>query len=45
VCLDITPERCETNLRTIDNEKKRASTVATRASFVVENGRPGVMTA
>jgi alkaline phosphatase D len=45
VCLEITPERCETRLRSIDNEKMRASTVATLASFVVENGRPGVMTA
>ena len=45
VCLEITPERCEAHLRAIDNEKKRASTVATLASFVVENGRPGAMTA
>ena len=45
VCLEITPERCEARLRVIDNEKKRASSVATLAAFVVENGRPGVMTA
>jgi alkaline phosphatase D len=45
VRLEITPERCEAHLRTLDNEKKRASTVATLASFVVEHGRPGVVTA
>ena len=45
VCLEITPERCEARLRALDNEKKRASRVATLAAFVVENGRPGVMTA
>ncbi len=44
VCLEITPQRCEAHLRAIDNEKKRSSSVATLASFVVENGRPGVMT-
>jgi alkaline phosphatase D len=45
VRLEITPERCEAHLRSLDNEKKRASTVATLASFVVEHGRPGVVTA
>lgn len=45
VRLEITPERCEAHLRALDNEKKRASTVATLASFVVEHGRPGVVTA
>ena len=45
MCLEITPARCETRLRAIDNEKKRTGTVSTLASFVVENGRPGVMTA
>jgi len=45
VRLEITPEHCEAHLRSLDNEKKRASTVATLASFVVEHGRPGVVTA
>jgi alkaline phosphatase D len=45
VCLEITPQRCEARLRTIDDAKKRASSVTTFASFVVENGRPGVMPA
>jgi hypothetical protein len=43
VCLEITPERCEARLRAIDNEKNPTTQVDTLASFVVENGRPGVM--
>jgi alkaline phosphatase D len=45
VCLEFTPERCKATLRALDSEKKRASTAATLASFVVEHGRPGAVTA
>jgi alkaline phosphatase D len=43
VRLEITPERCEVHLRVLDSEKTRASHLATLASFVVENGRPGAI--
>jgi alkaline phosphatase D len=45
VRLEITPERCEAHLRALDSEKRRASTVTTLASFVVEHGRPGAVMA
>jgi alkaline phosphatase D len=45
VYLEITPERCEARLRGLDSEKTRASLLTTLASFVVEDGRPGVITA
>jgi alkaline phosphatase D len=44
VRLEITPERCEARLRALDSAKKRSSSVATLATFVVEHGRPGAMT-
>jgi alkaline phosphatase D len=43
VYLDLTPERCHVHLRVLDSEKTRASQLATLASFVVENERPGVI--
>jgi alkaline phosphatase D len=43
VRLDFAPERCEVHLRALDSEKTRASSLATLASFVVENGRPGAI--
>jgi alkaline phosphatase D len=43
--LDITPERCYAYLRVLDNVKKRDSALATLASFVVANGRPGALPA
>jgi alkaline phosphatase D len=45
VYLDLMPERCEAHLCVLDSEKKRASAVATLASFVVEHGRPGAIPA
>jgi alkaline phosphatase D len=45
VYIDLTPARCEARLRVLDSEKKRASALATLASFVVEDGRPGAVTA
>jgi alkaline phosphatase D len=41
--LDLTPERCTAYLRVLDSVKKRTSTLATLASFAVENGRPGAV--
>ena len=45
VRLEITPERCEAHLRALDSAKRRASAVTTLASYVVEQGRPGAVTA
>jgi alkaline phosphatase D len=45
VRLDLTPERCEVLLRALDSERTRASPLTTWASFVVENGRPGAISA
>jgi alkaline phosphatase D len=45
VHIDLTPERCYAHLRVLDSVRKRTSTLATLASFVVESGRPGALPA
>jgi alkaline phosphatase D len=39
--MELTPDHCTTAVRGLANEKKADSTLATVATFVVENGRPG----
>jgi alkaline phosphatase D len=41
VVLDLTPGFCHARLRGIENEKLRETGIATQATFVVEDGRPG----
>lgn len=41
VLIDLTAARCTATLRSVDNAKDRASGISTRATFVVEDGRPG----
>ncbi|MEO7728888.1 MAG: alkaline phosphatase D family protein, partial [Burkholderiales bacterium] len=43
--MELTPERCTTDLRGLDSEKRADSRISTVATFVVENGRPGVQNA
>jgi alkaline phosphatase D len=45
VYLDLTPERCQVQLRALDSEKTRTSQLAVLASFIVEHGRPGAISA
>ena len=41
VVMAVTAKACQVQLRGIDNEKLRETGIATQASFVVEDGRPG----
>ena len=41
VLLTLEQDRCTAELRTIEDARDPATTVATRARFVVEDGRPG----
>ena len=41
VTLELTQKACLARLRAIDSEKVAGSDIATLASFVVEDGRPG----
>ena len=41
VVMELAPKACQVRLRGIDNEKLRETGIATQASFVVEDGRPG----
>jgi alkaline phosphatase D len=45
VLCDVMPQTWRTTLRMVDNVRVREPTFRTRASFVVENGRPGVESA
>jgi alkaline phosphatase D len=42
VLLDFTPARAEARLRVVGTVKEKDSPVSTRATFVVEDGRPGI---
>jgi alkaline phosphatase D len=42
VLLDFTRARCEAKLRVVGTVKEKESPVSTRATFVVEDGRPGI---
>ena len=42
VVLDFTPARTEARLRVVGTVKEKESPVSTRATFVVEDGQPGV---
>ncbi|PIV33443.1 MAG: alkaline phosphatase [Lysobacterales bacterium CG02_land_8_20_14_3_00_62_12] len=39
---DFNQQRCAADVRLLDNEKKVDSAIRTAASFIVENGKPGV---
>jgi len=41
VVMELTPRQCNVALRGIDNEKRRDTGIATQASFVVVDGKPG----
>jgi alkaline phosphatase D len=41
IVLDLSPQRCTARLRVIDDEKDRHTAVTTRATFVIDAGRPG----
>ncbi|MPZ42963.1 MAG: alkaline phosphatase [Betaproteobacteria bacterium] len=41
VVMDVTAQFCQVRLRGIENEKLQDTGIATQASFVVEDGRPG----
>jgi alkaline phosphatase D len=43
--VELTPARAQVALRTLDDASKRDANVATLASFVVEDGRPGAQAA
>jgi alkaline phosphatase D len=45
VTLDLTGKRCLARLRVIDSEKLADSAIATLASFLVEDGKPGAQSA
>jgi alkaline phosphatase D len=41
VVMELTAQACQVRLRGVDDEKLRETGIATQASFVVEDGRPG----
>src|SRR5690606_33076339 len=43
VTMQLEAARCTTTLRVLDSEKDPATSIATRARFVVEDGRPGAL--
>jgi alkaline phosphatase D len=45
VRLEITPARCEVLLRGLDSEKRRDTRLETLATFAIEHGRPGALSA
>jgi alkaline phosphatase D len=42
LCCRVTPERFSTDFRVLEYVKERGSPVRTRATYVVEAGRPGI---
>src|SRR5690606_4065695 len=45
VVVELSPRLCQVALRGIENEERRATPIATQATFVVEDGHPGAQTA
>jgi len=45
VTVELTPARAQVALRTLDDASKRKTSLATQASFAIEDGRPGAQPA